>query len=326
LKPIRTFEQHINERMSDEVYHYTTSKAAYSILKGNKLYGTIATDDGTQRPTIGPSAPYFISFTRTKYASVGYSKMVRYNNDHGLGWVRLVIDGRGINNHGKSAPFDFGYGDEMEDRLWMDKPFIPYVRKYIKSIHIYGRNDNDSTEKYNKAIEEMANKYGIPVFFYFGNKTAFDLMDITKTKMTYWDDIEPEEDIDNNNIDTTDAKNIAILMAAISHDDPLGEKMYRQFMKSIDWPLSDNKRYVPNGWEEYINKWVDDYLIDFSDKVKMKRSWLHHYKERVLRDYRTAFNTIQHKALAVTIEYMKKRGYKEMKDLFLDKKIAVYSR
>jgi len=319
LKSINTFRQYLNERMSDVVYHYTTSKAALSILKYNKMYGTIANNDFAQQVTIGPSDDYFISFTRTKYANVGYSKMVS-RNDHGLGWVRFEIDGRGITNHGKVAPFDFGYGDEMEDRLWMSKPFIPYIRKYIKSIHVYGRNDNSDTMGYNKLIDKLAKKHNIPTFFYYGDRKAFDIMDVSKADMDYWDQGKADVE-DSILIDTTDAKNAAMILAAVSYNDPTGEKMVTNFINSIDWPLPSH-RYIDD-WPSYIDKYIDRYKSLFAKPEKA--SWIY-YHDRLIRDYRKAFRTITYKALSIALAYNKKRGHADIEDMFIAKNIVSETR
>jgi hypothetical protein len=304
MKPIDLFEQYINERMSDEVYHYTKAEDAVNILSTNKLYGTITIPDVEwQQPKSGPTAPYAISFTRTKYAGVGYPVI---GMDASFGIVRFVIDGRAITNHGKTYQFDAGKGPEFEDRLWMNKPFIPYIRKHIKSIHVMVYDEYEYMHgKHFEQIYQLATKYNIPIFFYYDRK-VFDLMNTRKAFIGYTN--KHVGSGNNKNIISHDTYLAAQILVTISYKDPIGKDMVDKALPSMkpDSAVKETIEYMELINGEITEDPLDRYTLGqgvFNTMV---------YNNRYVAEF-------QAQAARLLISYMKKRGFNTVEDLLTHK-------
>lgn len=124
----------LNEGISPIVYHATRADAALNILKNNEF---------VLRPIFTSSEHsyggrgFFLSTARSKTGSYAGSYM---GNSAG-GLVMFTLDGRKLSQRhsGRSVDF-FGAGrednyDEMEDRVFSDKPEIPAI-PYILKVDI----------------------------------------------------------------------------------------------------------------------------------------------------------------------------------------------
>jgi len=324
MKRLDLFEQFINEgRLSDLVYHYTDAKRAYEILKSDKLCGRYIADDKIQQSKTGPRGFFSISFTRTKYAGVGYPTIFNISPDGNS--VRFEFDGRSLSNHGQAYQFDMGisvglsrgyrdYEDEMEDRLIMNDRCITNVHKHIKSIHILLTNSNDHI----RTIKSLADRYSIPVYFYDGNRknNGWDYMDTRKAI-----------DIDGNGAIIPDNKplsskrysqyleHISGLYVIMSYNDPIGKKMADDFLKRLATDVDD----------EYMKR-----LNELIVKKKKNLLWT--------TSRGTHPNPVHYISFAITtkprhdlsadimdlyISYMKKRGYTSYKDMLIKKGLPV---
>jgi arsenate reductase-like glutaredoxin family protein len=174
--------------ISDILYHATQIPNATNILKENKFTLTFVSGaDDAQKPQ---TKYYYLSTTRSKLGS--------YHAGTRIGTI-LVLDGRKLSHNYVGNPVDY-WGrefrkvapskNEMEDRIWSDKPFIKPAAKYIKEIHILfliESYDNEDVEKgWLKTLLLEAYKHNIPAFVYTDKKAAATL---NKAKATPIDDL-----------------------------------------------------------------------------------------------------------------------------------------
>lgn len=165
--------------ISDIVYHYTSLSSASSILKEDQFALTfISGSDDTQKPS---DKYYYLSTTRSRRGSYHAGSRV-----HAL----MVLDGAKLMNNYVGNPVDY-WGrefrkvapakNEMEDRIWSDKPYIKPASKYIKEIHISfaGVGDDHAIDQaFKRQIRALlieAKKKGIPTFVYTDQKAAENL-------------------------------------------------------------------------------------------------------------------------------------------------------
>lgn len=145
----------LNEGASDIGYHFSKSnKYLINILHNNRIYLT-PTFKGEIDYRINKDNFYFLSTTRSK--STGFIG----------GEVRFKLDLKKIKHNYKIIPVDY-YGttklyDEQEDRIILNKSYIPNFNKYIISIDVILNKDliNDIiyyTDKYNIPLNVFENK------------------------------------------------------------------------------------------------------------------------------------------------------------------------
>lgn len=150
----------INEVVSDVVFHATRVKNAIKILQSNVFQLTpIISDEADE--VLGAQGSYYMSVTR--------SVLGDYHNAR-LSGVIFVMDGRRLNHNFKSKAVDYFNShkwvndDEMEDRIFSDRPEMKNADRYIKEIHIH----EPDSENIPTLIRE-ADKANIPVWVYANN-------------------------------------------------------------------------------------------------------------------------------------------------------------
>ena len=163
----------IEEGISQVVYHFTNASALANILKTNKIMTSVA---------YGTDADANINKKKLYYLSLARSMTSTYTKS-GRGAAVMKLDGRKLGETYKGAPVDYwGSGwatDEMEDRIFTDKPYIEPADRYIEEISVpmpiwdsgkkYTQTYTTHNIKTAKAIEEEGKKLGIPVYFYYDN-------------------------------------------------------------------------------------------------------------------------------------------------------------
>jgi hypothetical protein len=132
---VKTVMQFLDEGISPIVYHATQTSSAYQILKTNKF--KLTSPIGSDKMVKGKkSQMFYLSTTRSKHG--------RYHQMNLAGAI-LELDGRKLANNYKGQPIDYWgpefrkvdpTGFESEDRIFSPKPEIPNASKYIKSIHV----------------------------------------------------------------------------------------------------------------------------------------------------------------------------------------------
>jgi len=182
----------LQERISDTVYHITSTFRLHNILKTNKF---ILTSNLTSREyPMSYGKFYYLSTARTP------QNLYFYTNVNNYGTAILVLDGNKLNNNykGKSVSY-YNSGDsttrvnkfstfESEDRILTNNSEIPNAKLYIKEIHIYCLNYYDVlTLKYIKEIIKMSNTISVYLYnnihnFLLLNKNkSIDISNIIKS-------------------------------------------------------------------------------------------------------------------------------------------------
>jgi hypothetical protein len=150
-KEIKT-KNTINESLTSIVYHFTSIKNCVKILANNKF--TLSFSLASSNEYFGNRRLFYMSTTRIARGDVGFGIN---------GNVRLELDGEKLNQRYNAQPVSFFYDkntkkqsvkasilnmrdfgekkthelNESEDRIYSDKPTIPYAKDYIKMIDIY---------------------------------------------------------------------------------------------------------------------------------------------------------------------------------------------
>ena len=187
--------------ISDVLYHYTSIENTLSVLKNNQFKLTVALNsDDTLKPQ---QKFYYLSTTRSKIGSY-------HIGSAGYFGVLLKLNGRKLHQNYTGTPVDYWGPDfrkaapsknEMEDRVWSDKPFIESATKYIDEIHVYfGGASRDASEYDRKklaSLVSLADKKQIPLYVYTSRKAA-ELLD--KRHAT------PVEELDLLSVPTDDSE------------------------------------------------------------------------------------------------------------------------
>ena len=176
----------INSGISDVVYHFTQIGYATEILEDNKFALTFVS--GADDNNNFKNKYYYLSTTRSKTGS--------FHRDSNIG-VLLKLNGVKLRNNYVGNPVDYWgrefrkvapHKNEMEDRIWSDKPFIEPAIKYIDEIHIYfiGNESMKSDKIYNDQMKRalrklllLAKKNRIPTYIYTDSQSA-NLLDKRK--------------------------------------------------------------------------------------------------------------------------------------------------
>lgn len=138
----------LTERLSSNVYHFTTLNNLYKIVMGDEFI--LSTAYKGKSDDWDPNKKFFMSLTRQRNGLLGYSN--RYE-------VRICFDGDKLNQRFKGKAIDY-WGDSMgkqyyyrdmrnnhrldktqnrtenEDRLFSDDPVIENISQYIERIDI----------------------------------------------------------------------------------------------------------------------------------------------------------------------------------------------
>jgi len=177
----KTVDPCILAGISDIVYHYTQLFYAAQILKEDQFALTfISGADDTLKPN---DKYYYLSTTRSRRGR--YHEGSRF---HAL----MVLDGTKLRHNYIGSPVDY-WGrefrkvapakNEMEDRIWSDKPYIKPASKYIKEIHIafvdvkqyLGHAEFGILKRQLRYLLTEAKKKGIPIFVYTDETAAKNL-------------------------------------------------------------------------------------------------------------------------------------------------------
>ena len=161
----------LEEGISQVVYHFTSTDALANILKTNRFMTSVA---------YGTPADMAANKKKLYYFSLARSMRSTYAKE-GRGAAVIKLDGRKLGNNYKGSPMDYwGPGwstDEMEDRIFTDKPYIEPASRYIEEIGVsmplfdYGgkrpQTYTDRNIEWVRTIQEEGKKLGIPVYIYY---------------------------------------------------------------------------------------------------------------------------------------------------------------
>ena len=171
----------VNEGITDVVFHKTTIDRAAEIMNGDKFMTSVAFGTPADKDQ-NKGKLYFLSTMRSPTGGFGPS----------LPAVTFKLDGRKLGQNSKAAAINY-WGpdfpiDEMEDRVFTDKPWLGPASDYITEVHVginisdrFGKGEKMSEARLNEAeaIAEAAESKGIPVYFYTNVKT-YGILNKTK--------------------------------------------------------------------------------------------------------------------------------------------------
>lgn len=179
------------EVLTDIIFHKTSVDNAYNIINKNKLQLSsvfVTEADNAVQKILGHKI-FYASFARSSLGS--------YIND-----VTFKLDGRQLNYKYKSYGVDYwnqlinrinAYTqkkvkiedvmsvDEMEDRLFSEKPVIFEFNKYIQEVHVFLEFKYLSTQQaknyilLNFNLYKICNRKNIPIYFYTNQKAYYIL-------------------------------------------------------------------------------------------------------------------------------------------------------
>lgn len=174
----------ITEIASSNIYHFTSISNALKIAEEDTIYlqSSLA---GSSDTSNSYNKLFYLSTTRTKFQSFGYSRKFSDNS------VRIELDGDKINQVMKAKPYNYWGSsmgklnyvqhddkgltrdkqehvrDEAEDRLYSKNSSIPNAHEYIKRIDVILTNPNE--ENYTNYINTknlLYSKFSKRIFVY----------------------------------------------------------------------------------------------------------------------------------------------------------------
>lgn len=153
----------MKEALSSKVYHFTSVKSAFNILKTNEMFcqSSLATaaDDYSDK------YKFYVSFTRVKSPKEGFG----YNSYKSSSFARIEFDGDKLNNNFNGRPVDYWNSDALSGkRKYMKDVTNQKAYKYVT----YDGNDNVDAKDMN-GLNEYEFKYPIedsPLYASFDGK------------------------------------------------------------------------------------------------------------------------------------------------------------
>ena len=153
----------MKEALSSKVYHFTSIKSAFNILKTNEMFcqSSLATaaDDYSDK------YKFYVSFTRVKSPKEGFG----YNSFKRKSFARIEFDGDKLNNNFNGRPVDYWNNDSLTNkRKYMKDVTNQKAYKYVP----YDGNDNVDAKDMN-GVYKYDFKYpkeDSPMYASFGGK------------------------------------------------------------------------------------------------------------------------------------------------------------
>jgi len=155
----------IESGLSSVLYHWTRIENAIAILGKNKFF--LRKDMSKKQKDRSPY--YYMSTSRAKFGGYHIDKK----------GVIFGLDGLGLGNTLKGGPIDYFHHnpderprsrreqDEMEDRIWSQKPSIQNASKYIREIHVCMPSATfNPVDRFEKQIKDLASQHRLPIYFY----------------------------------------------------------------------------------------------------------------------------------------------------------------
>lgn len=107
----------IKEALSSKVYHFTSIKSAFNILKTNEMF--CQSSLATSADDYSDKYKFYVSFTRVKSPKEGFG----YNSYKRKSFARIEFDGDKLNNNFNGRPVDYWNNDSLTNK-----------RKYMKDV------------------------------------------------------------------------------------------------------------------------------------------------------------------------------------------------
>lgn len=107
----------MKEALSSKVYHFTSVKSAFNILKTNEMF--CQSSLATSADDYSDKYKFYVSFTRVKSPKEGFG----YNSYKRKSFARIEFDGDKLNNNFNGRPVDYWNNDSLTNK-----------RKYMKDV------------------------------------------------------------------------------------------------------------------------------------------------------------------------------------------------
>ena len=107
----------MKEALSSKVYHFTSIKSAFNILKTNEMF--CQSSLATSADDYSDKYKFYVSFTRVKSPKEGFG----YNSYRRKSFARIEFDGDKLNNNFNGRPVDYWNSDSLTNK-----------RKYMKDV------------------------------------------------------------------------------------------------------------------------------------------------------------------------------------------------
>lgn len=344
----------ITERITSKIYHFTSISNALKIAEEDALFLQSSLEGHSN--TSNSNKLFYLSTTRTKYQSFGYSRKFSDNS------ARIEFDGDKLNNDFSASPYNYwGYDmgkptylksdnkgfttdkqehvrDEAEDRLLSDKGVIEPAHKYIKRIDVIltDTSENNRTN-YLNARNLLTSRYSSIVFIYNNINDFNKQSDNTINKQIL-------DDFDNHGFGSYDTSSykfnndaIKIVLAAILNgesDNPMKDSanLLKQYglERYIKGGVLKSNEYMQYPYAFDFNRLADTLSYKLGDlsrrpsreKQKVLQMLSDYFKKNNLKNYR---DYVKHKSFSVelTDDYMLIRKYIDKGYIDPDKKIKV---
>ena len=123
----------MKEALSSKVYHFTSIKSAFNILKTNEMF--CQSSLATSADDYSDKYKFYVSFTRVKSPKEGFG----YNSYKSSSFARIEFDGDKLNNNFNGRPVDYWNNDSLTNkRKYMKDVTNQKAYKYVP----YDGNDN----------------------------------------------------------------------------------------------------------------------------------------------------------------------------------------
>lgn len=159
---------------SSVLYHLIPIEHAIPALQKDR-FRLAATNEGVEAEF--GKQQFFLSLARSKHSHY-------FKNEIGRTHLVFVLDGVKMGQNYQIKPMNYWASqkhvdaDEMEDRLFADKLYIPCV-KYVKEIHFMSEHDAKWKENDSLTLALLAKRNGIEIYQY-GNLKDFASLDKRK--------------------------------------------------------------------------------------------------------------------------------------------------
>lgn len=153
----------MKEALSSKVYHFTSIKSVFNILKTNEMF--CQSSLATSADDYSDKYKFYISFTRVKSPKEGFG----YNSYKSSSFARIEFDGDKLNNNFNGRPVDYWNSDALSGkRKYMKDVTNQKAYKYVP----YDGNDNVDAKDMN-GLNKYEFKYPIedsPLYASFDGK------------------------------------------------------------------------------------------------------------------------------------------------------------
>ena len=123
----------MKEALSSKVYHFTSIKSVFNILKTNEMF--CQSSLATSADDYSDKYKFYVSFTRVKSPKEGFG----YNSYKRKSFARIEFDGDKLNNNFNGRPVDYWNNDSLTNkRKYMKDVTNQKAYKYVP----YDGNDN----------------------------------------------------------------------------------------------------------------------------------------------------------------------------------------